>query len=627
MKIGRFSSRTDNEKGLGQACARARKDGKMRRILTWPWNLKKAERGFDSLLDQCEGAGIGAPMRRRLSFNDLSVSSEEDSLSASDTLQGSWSKQKTSLRRGRLLTRSHSMWFTLALTVISLLGFFGAPSTFFESSFTVRSELRTADEVEQSASPSGVHYRGLHGLPSRGLVVHRNSPTKFVEDTSVEPASKHQGNPRLRTSKGDGYVEVMHAGWFVELPVALNLSLWKDSGVVYNDPRKPRGRYAREHMLKELAKGLNSLRDVDNDLNILQEEPIFHSQTPTVPPAIADLGFHLDMGRALARCPTSGIRVLIAVIARCCGSSAFSKRDAIRKTWMRTVNEQYSDFFDVRFFIAQPHSPEGFVEAYNALRGEIKMYNDITVLPGVEDYLELPRKTFEMVQYSVESPCDYTHVLKIDDDCYLRPDNLLEMIKAGHARPGRVPAIKEVPWMHGMYVGQVHGDETRPHQHGFHPDRNPKSKWYLTPDELPDELAPLGKKYHLGWGYMMSRDMMEHIAQHVAEFAANPERRPAWWALLPWEDTLVGVLLADAVQLQNHPGFKAAWNGCSNDTVVKHLDIDAPEFQFHLYDAESMGTWQNESVKCASGDFEPEDKFAWRAWRNSLPDVRWIGEE
>ena len=69
---------------------------------------------------------------------------------------------------------------------------------------------------------------------------------------------------------------------------------------------------------------------------------------------------------------------------------------------MRTVKEQYSDFFDVRFFIAQPHSPEGFVEAYNALRGEIKMYNDITVLPGVEDYLELPRKTFEMVQYSVE---------------------------------------------------------------------------------------------------------------------------------------------------------------------------------------------------------------------------------
>ena len=104
------------------------------------------------------------------------------------------------------------------------------------------------------------------GLPSKGLVVHRNSPTKFVEDTSVEPTSRHQENPRLRTSKGDGYVEVMHAGWFVELPVALNLSLWKDSGVVYNDPRKPRGRYAREHMLKELAKGLNSLRDVDNDL-------------------------------------------------------------------------------------------------------------------------------------------------------------------------------------------------------------------------------------------------------------------------------------------------------------------------------------------------------------------------
>ena len=33
--------------------------------------------------------------------------------------------------------------------------------------------------------------------------------------------------------------------------------------------------------------------------------------------------------------------------------------------------------------------------------------------------------------------------------------------------------------MHGMYVGQVHGDETRPHQDGFRPDRNPKSKYAL----------------------------------------------------------------------------------------------------------------------------------------------------
>jgi len=519
------------------------------------------------------------------------------------------------------------MWFTLALTVISLLGLFGAPSTLFDSSPNARSELRTANEVEQSQSPSGVHSRGLHGFPVRAPVVRGNSPGKVVGDAAVELAASHSKQHRSRSSKGDGYVEVMHAGWFVELPVALNLSLWKDSGVVYNDPRKPRGRYAREQMLKELAKGLSSLKDVDGDMNIAQEASTVHSHTPTVPPAVAALGFQLDMGQALARCPTSGIRVLIAVIARCCGSSAFSKRDAIRKTWMKTVNEQYSDFFDARFFISQPRSSDRFVEAYNALRGEIKMYNDITILPGDEDYLELPRKTLEMLQYSIESPCDYTHVLKIDDDCYLRADNLLEMITAGHAMPGRVPSIKEVPWMHGMYVGQIHDDRLWPYRDGFYPDRNPNSKWYLTPDELPDELAPLGKKYHHGWGYVMSRDMVEHIAQHVAEIGADPERRPAWWALLPWEDTLVGVMLADAVQLYGHPGFKAAWNGCSNDTVVKHLDIDAPEFQFHLYSAEKTGSWQNESVDCSSGDFEPDNKPEWSAWRNSLPDVAWIGEE
>lgn len=180
--------------------------------------------------------------------------------------------------------------------------------------------------------------------------------------------------------------------------------------------------------------------------------------------------------------------------------------------------------------------------------------------------------------------------------------------------------------MHKMYVGQVHDQWQGVHQ-GFIPDRNPNSKWYLTQDELPDELAPLGKTYHLGWGYILSRDLAEHIAQHVADYTANPERRPKWWALLPWEDTLVGALLAGTAKVYNHDGFKAAWNACSNDTVVKHLDIDAPEFQFHLYDAEMSGDWRMDSVDCSAGDFQPEDKIGWGAWRNSLPDVRWIGEE
>jgi len=255
----------------------------------------------------------------------------------------------------------------------------------------------------------------------------------------------------------------------------------------------------------------------------------------------------------------------------------------------------------------------------------VKLYNDIIVLPGEESYLELPRKSLEMLQYGVESPCDYTHVLKIDDDCYLRADNLMKMIREGPGKQSRAHFAKENAWMHKMYAGQLNGAWTGPYQ-GFRPDRNPNSKWYLTPDELPDELAPLGSKYPLGWGYIMSRDMVEHISQQVSEYTAYPDRRPKWWALLPWEDTLVGVLLADAVKLDNHAGFKAAWNGCSNDTVVKHLDIDAPEFQYHLYDAEVTGGWTNNSVDCSAGDFQPDDVDEWRAWRNSLPDVTWVGE-
>lgn len=37
-------------------------------------------------------------------------------------------------------------------------------------------------------------------------------------------------------------------------------------------------------------------------------------------------------------------------------------------------------------------------------------------------------------------------------------------------------------------------------------------RWYLAEDELPEELAPVGTRYNLGWGYLLSRDLVHKVA-------------------------------------------------------------------------------------------------------------------
>lgn len=41
--------------------------------------------------------------------------------------------------------------------------------------------------------------------------------------------------------------------------------------------------------------------------------------------------------------------------------------------------------------------------------------------PGVDIYKNLPSKTLQLLHYALSSECKFTHVLKTDDDVYLRP--------------------------------------------------------------------------------------------------------------------------------------------------------------------------------------------------------------
>ena len=64
---------------------------------------------------------------------------------------------------------------------------------------------------------------------------------------------------------------------------------------------------------------------------------------------------------------------------------------------------------------------------------------------------------------------------------------------------------------------------------------------------------------------------------------------------------------------------QAAWRACSNDTAVRHLDVDAPRVLKGLYEQELNGMWAYKTVQCSTGLFTPGDYHSWVAWRRTLP--------
>jgi len=90
---------------------------------------------------------------------------------------------------------------------------------------------------------------------------------------------------------------------------------------------------------------------------------------------------------------------------------------------------------------------------------------------------------------------------------------------------------------------------------------------------------------------------------------------------IPWEDVLVGLLLADVVpQPQSHPGFRPSWRSCSPITAVRHLDVDSPRLLAGLVEQDISGLADIKPVQCSTGDFLPGDYAGWYAWKQALKE-------
>ncbi|CAL8463468.1 g3002 [Coccomyxa elongata] len=331
--------------------------------------------------------------------------------------------------------------------------------------------------------------------------------------------------------------------------------------------------------------------------------------------AALDIGWSPPPPVTVSPDTSTGPEILVAVTSCSVCAVSAARRAAARSTWVRQIAEQNSNI-DVKFVLAQP-SPAGRKAALRDLRPEAELNGDLVVVRGTEEYRNLPNKTLRLLRYALSGIRQWTHVLKTDDDCYVRGHALLSILRmpAGSASQEQYRCT-------GVYTGCLEN------VHGFYPLRNPDSKWYISYEEMPDEVVPWARRYLAGWGYLLSADVALHIVNSTLHWEHNPEEAPGWYSGLHWEDVMVGLVAGEVVgeEPQANDAFVPAWKGCTVDTAVRHLDVEAPKLFQMLYELETSGAWQAGDVPCTEGDYAVNDYWSWKNWRDGLEGVLAIGE-
>ncbi|MEM9249650.1 MAG: glycosyltransferase family 2 protein [Pseudomonadota bacterium] len=181
--------------------------------------------------------------------------------------------------------------------------------------------------------------------------------------------------------------------------------------------------------------------------------------------------------------------------------------------------------------------------------GDGRREGDVVYLDAPDDYVSLPRKSIAMAQWVVEHT-GFSHLYKIDDDCYLDVDQALTSL-----------SYAKYPY-YGRRLRRVLGGTDRL----WHHPRGAIGNQALEIDKSPEP-----SEYADGsTGYVLNRGAMQQLVD-----AAN-SRHGAWLRLCSFmEDKLVGDLLA------------------LGGTSVSARDYHSIILRRHWSDARSVSVWEN----------------------------------
>ncbi|KAK8921787.1 Beta-1,3-galactosyltransferase 15 [Platanthera zijinensis] len=143
----------------------------------------------------------------------------------------------------------------------------------------------------------------------------------------------------------------------------------------------------------------------------------------------------------------------------------FKRRMAVRRTWMQ-YDDVRSGAAVIRFFVGL-HKNQVVNEV---LWSEARTYGDIQLMPFVDYYSLITLKTVAICIYGTNM-VSAKFVMKTDDDAFVRIDEVLSSLNSTNVT-------------HGLLYGKINSDDQ--------PNRDPESKWYISPEMFRLEDVAMG---------------------------------------------------------------------------------------------------------------------------------------
>ncbi|KAK7246921.1 hypothetical protein RIF29_41792 [Crotalaria pallida] len=297
----------------------------------------------------------------------------------------------------------------------------------------------------------------------------------------------------------------------------------------------------RTGFILEDATGLAVKGDVD-------VHSVFATSLPTSHPSFSpQRALEMSETWKASPLPRHPIRLFVGILS---ASNHFAERMAVRKTWMQS-NEVKSSDVVARFFVAL--NPRKEVNA--ELKKEAAYFGDIVILPFMDRYELVVIKTVAICEFGIKN-VTASHIMKIDDDTFIRVDTVLK-------------EIEKLPQRKSLYMGNLNLRH-RPLRNG---------KWAVTYEEWPEEVYP---PYANGPAYVISSDIVTFIlSQHK-----NRSLR-----LFKMEDVSMGMWVEQynntVAAVQYSHSWKFCQYGCIEGYFTAHYQ--SPRQMICLFDKLSRG--------------------------------------
>ncbi|KAF7090134.1 hypothetical protein CFC21_092941 [Triticum aestivum] len=251
-------------------------------------------------------------------------------------------------------------------------------------------------------------------------------------------------------------------------------------------------------------------------------------------PTSEDLENSLDL-EMLKSSPIPDGKDLDLLIGIFSTANNFKRRMAIRRTWMQ-YDAVRNGTVAVRFFVGLHTN----LMVNKELRNEARTYGDIQVLPFVDYYSLITWKTLAICIYGTNA-VSAKYLMKTDDDAFVRVHEIYS-------------SVKQLNVSNGLLYGRINSDSG--------PHRNSESKWYISPEEWPEERYP---PWAHGPGYVVSEDIAKTI---------NTWYKTSRLKMFKLEDVAMGIWVDEmkkgGLPVRYETDERIHTDGCKEGYIVAH---------------------------------------------------------